>query len=209
MLKAGVARILSVGCYRLPHGAHVTRYSMYKVLSDSCQDGSHGRGKPVLVISGSEQLASLVGFDQASLVNVEYPEYNILDLHHLDGGQYDAVVSDQVLEHVEGDPQQAFNESLRLLKPGGLAVHATCFINPIHGAPSDFWRFTPEALKWLARDFSEILYAGGWGNRRIWVLDWLGLRFKPIPHARWHPLHNFAVANNELWPVVTWVIARK
>jgi 2-polyprenyl-3-methyl-5-hydroxy-6-metoxy-1,4-benzoquinol methylase len=45
------------------------------------------------------------------------------------------VVSDQVLEHVVGDPQTAIDETLRVLRPGGIVIHTTCFMNPIHGAP--------------------------------------------------------------------------
>jgi hypothetical protein len=119
------------------------------------------------------------------------------------------IISDQVLEHVEGNPQDVFDESLRLLKPGGVAVHTTCFINPVHGFPSDYWRFTPEGLKFLARGFSEILSVGGFGNRAVWFVSALGLRTIPVPHAKWHPLHIVATMNNKDWPVVTWIVARK
>jgi hypothetical protein len=96
-----------------------------------------------------------------------------------------------------------------VLKPGGIAVHTTCFINPIHDAPADYWRFTPEALRHLARGFGEIIAADGWGNRAVWLVDAVGLRMMPIPHAPWHPLHRIATRNDALWPVVTWIVARK
>jgi hypothetical protein len=72
-----------------------------------------------------------------------------------------------------------------------------------------FWRFTPAALRYLARDFSEILAVDGFGNRSIWFLEWAGLRFYPVPIAKWHPIHRIATRNDPLWPVITWVVARK
>ncbi|HRI17998.1 MAG TPA: iron-sulfur cluster assembly protein [Burkholderiaceae bacterium] len=118
------------------------------------------------------------------------------------------IVTDQVLEHVGGDPKVAIDESLRVLVPGGVAVHTTCFINPVHDAPADYWRFTPEALRLLCRDY-EVLGAGGWGNKWVWVVDALGLRFDPVPHSAWHPLHRVATHDDPTWPVVTWIVVRK
>ena len=88
-------------------------------------------------------------------------------------------------------------------------MHTTCFINPIHNYPVDLWRFTPHALRYLASGFSEIVEVGGWGNRAVWFVEMVGLRFVRVPHAAWHPLHKLATANNELWPTSTWVVARK
>ena len=56
---------------------------------------------------------------------------------------FDYVLSDQVLEHVEGNPQQAIDEGYRVLRPDGVAVHTTCFINPVHGAPRTFGALLP------------------------------------------------------------------
>jgi len=201
--------IIGFAVYRLPNGAHVTRYSMYAALKGVCDDGTRGRGKRVLCISHSKALAATVGLGDAELIEANFPEHNITDLSAFANASFDAVVSDQVLEHIEGDPRRAFDESLRLLKPGGLAVHTTCFINPIHADPSDFWRFTPIGLRNLASGFSQVLLADGWGNRGVWFVDWLDLRTMPVPHAKWHPLHQIAVTNNETWPAITWIVARK
>jgi len=163
----------------------------------------------VLAISHSANLAPILGIENADMTEANYPEHNIVDLNAFPDATFDFVLSDQVLEHIEGNPQLTFDESLRLLKPGGVAMHTTCFINPVHGAPSDFWRFTPEALRYLARGFSEIIAADGWGNRGVWVVDALGMRFVPVPHSKWHPLQQAAARNNRRWPVTTWIIARK
>ena len=55
----------------------------------------------------------------------------------------------------------------------------------------------------------DVVEVGGWGNRMVWVVEALGLRFQPVPHDARHPLHKLAVFDEPAWPVVTWVIARK
>ena len=92
--------------------------------------------------------------------------------------------------------------------PGAFVVHTTCFINPIHGAPNDYWRFTPHALRLLFSD-ADIVEVGGWGNRTIWRYMELGLRYQRVPKATWHPLHRAAIRNDSEWPIVTWIVARK
>ena len=191
----------------LNKGPHVTRYYMYEHLSKFSEYRS--KDFKVLSISHSEELARILGFSDQQITDVAYPEFNIFSLP-FSVGEFDAVVSDQVLEHVEGDPQLAIDETFRVIKQGGIALHTTCFINPIHGAPKDYWRFTPEALRLLASKQSEVIDVGGWGNMdAVFFADRLGLRFAPIPHARWHPAHWIATRNVDTWPIVTWVLARK
>lgn len=197
---------------RLTTGGSITRYGMYQHLEQVFHDYGRSRHLRVLSVSHSNRLARVIG-GQASMEFAEanYPEASILDLP-FEADQFDVVVSDQVLEHVKGDPQRAIDESRRVLKMGGLALHTTCLMNPIHTAdftPSDLWRFTPEALRWLCRDFSRIVDAGGWGSPYVWLTVALGLRYEPVPHAKWHPLHRVAMRNDARWPVTTWVAAEK
>jgi SAM-dependent methyltransferase len=199
-------RIFLFRLSKLPCGSHITRYSMYRQL-DGMFAGA-ARDCRVLCISDSGGLVTVLGLADADVVRVDYPEHSLLALYSFEDGAFDFVVSDQVLEHVEGDPRRAFDESHRVLKPGGVAVHTTCFINPIHEYPVDLWRFTPYALGHLASAFPEV-ETGGWGNRGVWFIEWLGLRYMPVPHATWHPLNKVATHDNPLWPVSTWVVARK
>jgi SAM-dependent methyltransferase len=209
VFKKVVGIPFTFGAGWLSCGVHSTRYEMYRTLANVLKDSADGAGKKVLSISQSSDFVHILGLKVATIIEANYPEHNAINLKAFSDEEFDFVVSDQVLEHVEGNPQLVFRESLRLLKPGGIAVHATCFIYPIHESPSDFWRFTPDCLKYLARDFSEILNVGGFGNRGIWILDFLGLLYFPVPHARWHPLHIVATKNNLRWPTVTWIVARK
>ncbi len=191
--------------FGLPKGAHITRYKMYQHLSGFKEMLPEGRA---LSISGSEKLCRVMDYNDSAIQDASYPETNILDLPYEDG-EFDCVVSDQVLEHVKGNPQKAIDECFRVVRPGGYVVHTTCFINPIHLNPSDYWRFTPDALRLMTEQHGEVIDSDGWGNPLIWPYILTGLRFEPIPHSTWHPLNWLATFNHPNWPVITWVLARK
>jgi len=190
----------------LKKGPHVTRYSMYRHLAVHRE--SRLLNDRVLSVSHSEGLARLLGWREAQITDAAYPDHSMFDLPFRDA-EFDAVVSDQVLEHLEGEPQAAIDESFRVLKPGGLALHTTCFINPMHECPNDYWRFTPQALQLLTAKHGDIIECTGWGNPYVWLYSGMGLRFLPIPDAPWHPGHWVATKNDPAWPISTWVLTRK
>lgn len=188
-------------------GPHLTRFYMYKRLDGICSSMNKPSTK-VLSISGSCRLAEVIGLTNVSIFNASYPDYDILALPFEDES-FDVVVSDQVLEHIKGDPQTAINETKRVLRKGGIAVHTTCFMNPVHEHPIDMWRFSPSSLEYLCEDWSKIIDCGGWGNRVAFACMNLGFRMTPVPHTKWHPLHKIATANNRLFPIVTWIAAAR
>ena len=59
----------------------------------------------------------------------------------IDSGSADAVLSSQVIEHLEF-PEKAFSEASRVLKPGGIFILAFPFIYPLHSVPRDYLRYT-------------------------------------------------------------------
>lgn len=183
----------------------ITRHAMYTRLRDTVPRPD-GRAR-VLSISGSSKLVERLDLATGEVVEADYPKHDLLHLQFADDS-FDYLVADQVLEHIEGDPFRAAAESLRVVRPGAFVVHTTCFINPIHGAPNDYWRFTPHALRLLFAD-ADIVEVGGWGNRTIWRYMELGLRYQRVPKATWHPLHRAAIRNDPEWPIVTWIVARK
>ena len=186
----------------------ITRLCMYKTLADRLAP-LDGPGRRCLCISASQALARVLGLRQAALQEAAYPAANLLDLPYPDGS-FDFLVSDQVLEHVEGDPFRAVAESLRVLRPGGQAVHTTCFVNQVHGSPGDFWRFTPQALELLGSAAGgEVVLSGGWGNRAALAVIDLGFRMTPIPENPGNPLYQLAMRNEPDFPIVTWVVLRK
>ncbi len=101
---------------------HVTRYYMYNHISEYHHE-KRDKYLRVLSISGSEKLCRVLGFDASSIIDASYPESNILHLAFEDES-FHVVISNQVLEHIERNPQDAINETLRVLKPDGLLVHA-------------------------------------------------------------------------------------
>lgn len=202
----------AVRCSLLPFRKsehEIIRYAMYARLK-TCFDKLQWpqSGVQALSISGSQYLTKLA-CDRADIIDAAYPDHNMLNLSFPDES-FDLVVSDQVLEHVEGDPFKAVAESLRVLRPGGIAVHATVLLFQIHGYPSDYWRFTPDGLQLLCQGFDEIIDSGGWGNRYLWFLSWLGVVHGfNVPVASWHPYTRCASFNEARYPVVTWIVARK
>ena len=200
--------ILRLSCLGSEKGPHITRYYMYQHLGQVVQTLGTRSGR-MLSISHSQKLCDLFGANNNfEISEANYPDCNMLSLPFADG-EFDVVVSDQVLEHLEGNPQQAIDESYRVLKEGGIAIHTTCLLNPIHSEPGDFWRFTPDGLRLLSKKFSQIIDCSGFGNAWLWIVVWLGLRFEPIPKAAWHPLNRLATLNDHSCPVSTWIVARK
>jgi SAM-dependent methyltransferase len=59
---------------------------------------------------------------------------------------FDAVVSTQVLEHID-DPSLYLSECLRVLRPGGRMLLSTHGIMVYHPDPDDYWRWTCSGLQ--------------------------------------------------------------
>ena len=146
-------------------------------LSGFCRN--HTGGARVLSISGRRTSADL-GLGGLEIVEANYPEYNILESPAFPENTFDYVVSDRFSSTWEGNSQRrCFDECHLVPSQMGFAVDATCFVHPIHYAPKDLWRFSPQGLQFLAGQFSKVLECGGWGNAYVWLYIWLGLRNVP------------------------------
>lgn len=194
-------------------GDHLSRYAMYKAIEAEPR-ARIGEG-PVLSISHSLDLAHRLSTPGIEFVEANYPHQKINELSFNDN-TFSAVVSDQVLEHVECTPTEAINEVWRVLKPGGLSIHTTCFLIPYHGSDAiddldngDFWRFTPSGLARLHKRYSRIIAADGTGHPLESVFGFLGLTWMKVPEARWHPLHKLAMLNRKSYASTVWIIAQK
>lgn len=66
----------------------------------------------------------------------------------INSASFDYILCTQVLEHLK-EPQKAFQEFYRILKPGGKVFLTTNFVYQIHMAPNDYYRFTKFGLKHL------------------------------------------------------------
>jgi SAM-dependent methyltransferase len=80
---------------------------------------------------------------------------DITNCPHVADESFDGIYSISVLEHV---PRiyDAAGEIMRLLKPGGITVHAVPFSYFFHSAPVDFWRLTTTALETLFAELTTI-----------------------------------------------------
>jgi len=192
--------------YQRNSSLHLTRYCMYKEIRKYLEQPIKGR---IFGISGIEEFYPLIDMHNAELTEAGYPEVDMQRLPYQDD-YFDFVISDQVIEHLK-DPQKAIAESYRVLKKGGIAVHTTCFMNYIHLAPKDLWRFTPEGLRYLCREFSEIVCCEGWGNRIaiLLILFRNKFRYMKIPETKWSIRHFIATYKEARVPIATWVIAKK
>ena len=82
----------------------------------------------------------------------------VADAHELSRvfgeASFDLVIAHSVFEHLER-PWIAAEEILNILKPGGLFWIQTHQSFPVHGFPSDYFRYTTEGLKVLFARASE------------------------------------------------------
>jgi SAM-dependent methyltransferase len=75
----------------------------------------------------------------------------------------DVVLCTQVLEHIP-DPIPVIGEIRRVLRPGGKLLLSVPAIFPQHGSPGDYWRYMPQGLAWILRDFSSVAIQGEAGT---------------------------------------------
>jgi SAM-dependent methyltransferase len=64
---------------------------------------------------------------------------------------FDVVVMLDVLEHIP-DAKKAFQESIRVLRPGGNLIIKVPFLYPIHDSPHDFQRWTVYGLECFSEE---------------------------------------------------------
>jgi len=146
----------------------------------------------------------------ARITRADYPEVNILSLPYADN-TFDVVIADQVIEHIEGNPEQAMHEIHRVLKPEGTAIVTSVLLYPIHWGPKDLWRFTPDGLRHLCRMFSDIRTADSWGTKWIVALALIYPRIGDwrVTKKPWNIASHLANRNDKKYPWATWIIARK
>lgn len=89
-------------------------------------------------------------------------------------GCADLLLNIAMLEHVPA-PDQVVAEMRRLLRPGGEVFVFLPFLQPFHGAPGDFQRWTMSGAKDLFSGFSQVEVGVGAGPASAWL--WTGLEF--------------------------------
>jgi len=107
------------------------------------------------------------------------PTHDVQDLINVSSNKYDMVILDQILEHVK-DPYRAVKEMYRVLKPGGWFVNTCPFLIWVHPAPSDYWRFTKSAMRFLLEEIGGFvnITTKSWGNTDVITFE--------IKNKRWY-----------------------
>jgi SAM-dependent methyltransferase len=185
---------------------HLTRFEMYRRIGAAIDYRLQGQ---ILGISGIKNFHSWIDWSNSQVVDAGYPE---IDMQRLPYGaeKFDVVISDQVLQYLP-NPALGIQESLRVLKKGGLAIHTTCWWNPIMNCPVDHFRYSADGLRALLPTSIEVVECGSWGNRLAILLMLIRdhrFRFMQIPDRpgfrRW-----LATKNDPRYPIHTWIVARK
>jgi SAM-dependent methyltransferase len=111
-------------------------------------------------------------------------------------GEYDVVLSGQVLEHVK-KPWRWLPELARVCRPGGHVVTISPVSWPYHEAPVDCWRIYPEGTKALYEEAGLNVLLAHWET-----LEPRGLlpRF-PRPISDHAPGLLFKIARLLRWPL--------
>lgn len=111
----------------------------------------------------------------------------VADLHHipLQSETITTVVAICVLEHV-ARPWDVVREFNRILKANGKLIVEVPFINPIHAAPHDFFRFSIEGLEVVLSDNDfrivekRITQPASYGVFWLWWKRLKEIRFYPL-----------------------------
>ena len=85
---------------------------------------------------------------------------------------FDRIMLRCLLEHVD-EPHKILKEAARVLKQKGKIVIEVPFINPIHAAPDDFFRFTPSGLSKILQDENLIVDETFYVEDINWGVKWI------------------------------------
>jgi SAM-dependent methyltransferase len=76
------------------------------------------------------------------------------ELQAIDDASFSLVVATGLLEHVS-EPERLVRELHRVLVPGGRLIVTASAVFSFHGAPYEFFHFTPNGFRFLFRDWSR------------------------------------------------------
>ncbi|MGU3392453.1 class I SAM-dependent methyltransferase [Sphingomonas sp. M1A8_2b] len=140
------------------------------------------RTRPRVLVIGGGTVGDGVSalYDEVAIdmvgTDVYATDYTIVicDGHSLPfrAASFDGVVIQAVLEHVL-EPHRVVNEIHRVLKPNGIVLAETPFMQQVHMAAYDFTRFTFSGHRWLFRRFEQVAAgtALGPGVALLWSIQ--------------------------------------
>lgn len=104
--------------------------------------------------SGNQRLTpSVINVDMDKKADVDV----ITDAHNVPfrNEVFDLIITFKMLEHVR-NPWTVAKEIYRTLKRGGQTYAKAAFLEPFHGSPADYFRFTQDGLREVFKDFKEL-----------------------------------------------------
>ena len=117
-----------------------------------------------------------------------------------DPASWDSILAFHVLEHCP-NPFAVVSNMCAWLKPDGHACIVVPCAQRVHNYPGDYWRFMPDGLRVLFRDFSEV-NVSTYGNPLTVVSSYLGLSHTELVAEDRDAVHPD-------YPVLACVVARK
>ena len=187
-----------------PVKSHLIRFHSYKSIEEAVKK-FNPKGVGLTISDWRPIIHSMM--KDVDFYNLRYPDYDIQNMDKIPDNSVDVFYSEMVLEHIE-DPQKAIDESYRILKPGGIAIHTTVFLMPYHPCPIDLARFSPDLLERMHKDYSEVI-AGGNGNWRSMAALLMRLTRFPVKYPNGNLLSALLKGNNNKYMLTTWSVAQK
>lgn len=130
-----------------------------------------------------------LGIDMQPGIGVD----QVVDIHDMPAdwaGRFSGVLCSEVLEHV-ARPWVALPKVREVIRPGGHIIVTTLFAFPVHGYPSDFYRYTDAGLRLLLEDAGFVDVRTEYAGEIHTTLDDHG---EGRIHRRVLPMHIFATA---------------
>ena len=161
-----------------------------------------------LEIGGSLKNNWFYRFDVDEFRTLELKQSNIADdlvgdaadQGVLDPAAWDSILAFHVLEHCP-NPFAVVTNMCAWLRPNGHACIVVPCAQRVHNYPGDYWRFMPDGLRVLFRDFSEVNIST-YGNPLTVVSSYLGLSHTELVAEDMDAVHPD-------YPVLACVVARK
>jgi SAM-dependent methyltransferase len=180
-----------------------SRFAMYMNIEKFFKE--HRRFGKCLFVGEGKRSAIRDMFPSGILKTItDYPDVDVQDMPYGDN-MFDYVIADQVLEHVR-KPWIGVEEMRRVLKPEGWAILTSCLIMHIH-TDMDYWRFTPDGLRVLCENFSNIYQCMGSGSFAFIIACESSKKYVAVnPKSL---LAKLAMANDGKYFRCVWIIAQK
>ena len=123
-----------------------SRYGMYTKIENTMKKLTLASGKCLIIgdtLNGDGSNPTLFNMlpKGTTALAPDFPGVDIQNMGYADNS-FDYVLADQVIEHVR-KPWVGVDEVYRVLKPSGLTILTSTLLFPVHGVPTDYFRFTP------------------------------------------------------------------